>query len=147
MAKPFFEVKQSAMKLFSLHTYPRVYIYATSDFVLAEWSAALRTVGLRISVVQDESRLPALQNGLLLLLNPDALLLQRVKQYLHSHEQSCNNLYVVSDDAAWSDLSLEYSFHLLSFSTHPLEAARIFNHTKKAIPRNYFARYASLFNF
>lgn len=135
------------MNLFSQRSSQKIYIFAKDEVNLYDWLTALRGAGLRISFCNNLDALPLSKNNILLFINPDASFLSELQQNFEIYSKSPENVYIVSDDAAWSDLSLEYSFNLLSYSTHPLEAARIFNHTKKAIARNYFARYASLFNF
>ncbi len=84
---------------------------------------------------------------MVLLLQPDVSMLTQISPILQNNQAPIENFYVVSDEAEWIELSLQFTFHLLSANTHPLEAVRIFNHTKKAVTRNYFARYATFFNF
>ncbi len=134
------------MKLFAIRTLPRVHIYSTNDLLVLEWSAALRTAGISI----DSSNcltLSILTKKLVVLLQPEVSLSSQIKQFLHDNVECIDSFYIISDKVEWRELSLQFSFHLLSESTHPLEAARIFNHTKKAVTRNYFARYATFFNF
>lgn len=134
------------MKFFSLRALPRVHIVTTNDLIADEWSSALRTAGLSISSSQCLT-FPLKSNSLVLLLQPDISLMKQVNEFLHNNQQVIENLYVVSDDAEWVEFSLQFSIPLLNSNTHPLEAARIFNHTKKAVIRTYFARYATYFNF
>ncbi len=134
------------MKLFALKAVPNVHIFTTNTLIGDEWSAALRTAGLSISC-SSRPTLPLLSNNLILLLEPNVSLLRMVKDLLCENEGAAEKIYIISDENEWHELSLQFSIHLLGKHTHPLEAARIFNHTKKAVIRNYFARYATFFNF
>jgi len=135
------------MKLFYTRNNYNVHLFASDNALVTEWSGILRKAGLQLHSSHHLSSSVFINKGILLLLNPDEAQIDPLKSLLINNPEHLQNVYVVSDHPAWQEFSADYAVHLLSCNTHPLEVVRLFNHTKKSTPTNYFARYASLFNF
>lgn len=135
------------MRIFSTFSSPKVNLFSGNSSEYKEWSIALRTVGLRVSSPGENYTACNLEKELVLILAPvnhaEAI------RFINNNQQHLHHLYIVSNEPLWKELNEQYPFNLLTKETHPLETARMVIHSAKAShrPQNYFARYASLFNF
>ncbi len=135
------------MRIFSTFTSPKVNLFSGNNSNVEEWSIALRKVGLRVSSPRKSYTAYRLEQELVLILDP-ANTTEAIR-FIKKNQLYLHNLYIVSNEPLWKKLNEEYHFNLLTKETHPLETARMVIHSAKASqrPQNYFARYASLFNF
>lgn len=135
------------MRMFSSYPSPKVNLFSGNTAEFSDWAEALRTAGLRVLSPKKNYSAYDLEKELVVILDPSDTI--TAQQFIKQNQRCLHNLYIISNKPFWKELNAQYPFNLLTMDTHPLEAARLVIHSAKASkrPQNYFARYASLFNF